>query len=353
MKGLGIAARLAGAMVLVAAVAIVVVAIGVLRVGSDSFASLMMAAGDSAAAAQAMFDHSIVVVLGAAVVIAIVAAVAVSWALAAMLARPVEHLAKAADRIATGDLTTRVPEEGPPELRSLAAAYNAMADELAEQEEMRRQFIANASHELRTPLTSLRGYLEALRDGVMAPSPELFASLGEEVDRLTRLAASLDVLAGSDGNRAEPGAVDLAAAVRTGLDLAAPAFARRAVEVAVDAPAPVVVTARPDDVAQVIANLLQNAARYTPHGGTVSIEARREGAEGVVRIANSGTPIPADELPRVWERFYRVEKSRDRASGGAGIGLAIVRRLVEDAGGRVGAVSDAARTTFWFSLPSG
>ena len=111
--------------------------------------------------------------------------------------------------------------------------------------------------------------------------------------------------------------------------------------------------ARADDVAQVVANLLQNAARYTPPGGTVTVEARRDGAEGVVRISNSGTPIPADELPRVWERFYRVEKSRDRSTGGAGIGLAIVRRLVEDAGGRVGAASDAARTTFWFSLPSG
>ena len=120
-----------------------------------------------------------------------------------------------------------------------------------------------------------------------------------------------------------------------------------------DAPTPVVVIARADDVAQVVANLLQNAARYTPPGGTVSVEARREGAEGVVRISNSGTPIPADELPRVWERFYRVEKSRDRSTGGAGIGLAIVRRLVEDGGGRVGAGSDAARTTFWFSLPTG
>jgi two-component system sensor histidine kinase BaeS len=340
-------------MVLVAAVAIAVVALGVLRVGSEAFASLMVAAGDSASFAQEMFDHSIAVVLAAAILVAIVAAIVVAWLLAARLARPVERLSRAADTIASGDLTTRVPEEGPPELRSLAAAYNAMADELAEQEEMRRQFIANASHELRTPLTNLRGYLEALHDGVMTPSPELFASLGEEVDRLTRLAASLDVLAGADEARPHAGAVDLTAAVRSGLDLAAPAFARRAIDVVVDAPTPVVVIARADDVAQVVANLLQNAARYTPPGGTVSVEARREGAEGVVRISNSGTPIPADELPRVWERFYRVEKSRDRSTGGAGIGLAIVRRLVEDGGGRVGAGSDAARTTFWFSLPTG
>jgi signal transduction histidine kinase len=229
-----------------------------------------------------------------------------------------------------------------------------MADRLAEQEEMRREFVVNASHELRTPLTNLQGYLEALRDGVMTPEPALFDSLREEVDRLGRLAGSLDVLAGAEGERSAPTAVDLGAIVRSSVDLSGAAFARRSIAVETEIGPVPPIRARVDDLAQVMANLLQNAARYTPEGGRVRVEVGIDGSDGVrVRVSNSGSPIPADDLPRVWERFYRVEKSRDRALGGAGIGLAIVRRLVEDAGGSVGASSDPAWTTFWFSLPGG
>jgi signal transduction histidine kinase len=113
-----------------------------------------------------------------------------------------------------------------------------------------------------------------------------------------------------------------------------------------------VVHARADELAQVVANLLQNAIRYTPSGGSVRVEAAREGSSAVVRVMNTGSEIPPDDLPRVWERFFRVERSRDRSTGGAGIGLAIVKRLVEEAGGRVGATSAAGSTTFWFSLPT-
>ena len=110
--------------------------------------------------------------------------------------------------------------------------------------------------------------------------------------------------------------------------------------------------ARADELAQVVSNLLQNAVRYTPAGGSVRVAVAREGGDAVVRVSNSGPAIPAEDLPRVWERFFRVERSRDRTSGGAGIGLAIVKRLVEEAGGRVGATSEPGTTTFWFSLPA-
>ena len=300
----------------------------------------MVAAGDSAEHARAMFDSSVTVVFGVALAIAALVALVLAAALARMVARPIQDIAGAAERIAAGDLTTRVPEEGPAEVRALAAAYNAMADRLEEQELMRREFVVNASHELRTPLTNLQGYLEALRDGVLPPDPATFDSLREEVDRLGRLAASLDVLAGAEGERPRPEPVDVGALVRGAADLAAPALARRSVALAVDAPDGLVVDARGDELAQVMANLLQNAVRYTPAGGSVRVEAMRTSDGIVVRVANSGLPIPADDLPRVWERFYRVEKSRDRARGGAGIGLAIVKRLVEDAGGLVGVASD-------------
>jgi signal transduction histidine kinase len=347
----GIAARIALAALVGAGIAVAVVAVGVLRVGAESFEALMTAAGDSAEHAREMFDHSVTVVFSVALAVAALVALVLAAVFARMLARPIQRVAGAAGRIAAGDLTARVAEEGPTEVRVLAAAYNTMADRLEEQEMMRREFVVNASHELRTPLTNLQGYLEALRDGVLPPEPSTFDSLREEVDRLGRLAASLDILAGAEGERPRPTAVDLGVLVRGAADLAAPALARRNVGLTVTAGDGLVVDARHDELAQVMANLLQNAARYTPAGGSVRVEASRTPEGILVRVANTGSPIPFDDLPRVWERFYRVEKSRDRERGGAGIGLAIVKRLIEDAGGRVGAASDDAWTTFWFRLP--
>jgi signal transduction histidine kinase len=335
----------------VAGVALVVVAVGVLRVGGDAFATLMMAAGDSADHAREMFDASVTAVFALAAALAAVAATALGILLARRLARPVERLAEGAGRIADGDLDARVPETGPSELRALAVAYNRMAERLAEQEAIRREFIVNASHELRTPLTNLQGYLEALRDGVLPPDPATFDSLREEVDRLTRLAASLDVLAGAGDARDAARDVDVGGAVRTAADLVAPALARRRISMTVDAPAGLVARARPDELTQVLANLLQNAQRYTPEGGDVRVITDRVAAGVRVRVANSGPGIPPEDLPRVWERFYRVEKSRDRARGGAGIGLTIVRQLVEGAGGQVGVASEEGWTTFWVTMP--
>ncbi|MBI3745460.1 MAG: HAMP domain-containing protein [Chloroflexi bacterium] len=352
MRARGIAARIAIAALAVAGLAVAIIAVGVIRIGGESFAALMVAAGESADHAHQMFDASVTVIFGLALVVAAIVALVLAAAFGRMLARPIQHVADAAERIAAGDLTARVPEEGPVEVRSLAAAYNTMADRLEEQEMMRREFVVNASHELRTPLTNLQGYLEALRDGVLPPDPATFDSLREEVDRLGRLAASLDVLAGAEGERPQPMDVDLGALVRGAADLAAPALARRSVRLNVAAEDGLFVRARPDELAQVMANLFQNAIRYTPSGGIVRLAAARTPEGALVWIKNTGSPIPPDDLPRVWERFYRVEKSRDPARGGAGIGLAIVKRLVEDAGGRVGAASDAAWTTFWFRLPS-
>lgn len=343
--------RILLAALLVAATVLAVVAYGVLRVAAEAFADLMVAAGDSAEHARAMFDESVAVVFGLAVILAGVLGAGVAVVLARRLARPVEAIALAAGRLAEGDLASRVPEAGPRELRDLAAAYNAMAERLAEQERVRREFVVNASHELRTPLTNLQGYLEALRDGVLPPDPATFDSLREEVDRLTRLAASIDVLAGAEVARDPAGEVDVGAAVRAASELVAPVLARRSVALRVDAPAGLLVRARPDEVTQVLANLLQNAVRYTPSAGEVRVSVARL-PDGVgVRVSNTGPGIPARELPRVWERFYRVEKSRDRARGGAGVGLSIVRQLVEEAGGRVAVTSEGGWTTFSVTLP--
>ena len=352
MRPDGIATRIVIAALAVVGVVLIVLAVGVMKVGADAFAALMTAAGESADEAGQMFTSSVAGVFAVAAVVATLVALSLGMVLARRIARPIERLAEAAQRTAEGDLRATAPVEGPAEVRALANAFNVMVDRLAEQDAVRREFVVNASHELRTPLTNLQGYLEALRDGVLPPEAATFDSLREEVDRLTRLAASLDLLAGASDERPMPEDLDLGALVRSSLELTGPSFARRSIRMASSVAPGVTVHARSDELTQVVSNLLQNALRYTAPGGDVRVEVLAEAGDAVVRVSNSGSEIPAADLPRVWERFFRVERSRDRASGGAGIGLAIVKRLVEEAGGRVGASSEAGTTTFWFSLPT-
>jgi two-component system, OmpR family, sensor histidine kinase BaeS len=338
----------------VAFVAIAVIAAGVLVVAQSTFDRLMVQAGASAAEAHAMFDQGVTKIFFAAVLIAVAISIALAIALAAWLSRPLRQMAQAAELIAGGNYTTRVSGSGPNELASLADSFNRMAQSLAEQEQQRSDFIANAAHELRTPLTNLQGYLEALRDGVIEPTQDQFRSLHEEAQRLVRLSRSLEALAITQ--RAEGAArsenVDVAQAIRSAYEVARPAFEAKAIEVDMSLPDRLLARAEPDGLAQVLANLLQNASRYTPRGGSAAIDASGQRSRVVVTVSNTGDGIPEADLPHVFERFYRVEKSRDVARGGAGIGLAIVKQLVEASGGRVGADSDGRLTRFWFSLPA-
>src|ERR1700694_3556563 len=217
--------------VLVALIAIAVIAIGVLVVAQSTFSSLMIQAGTPAAEAQSMFDHGVSAIFGIAVVIAMLVSAILAVALWARLAQPLRQMAAAAERIAAGDYDARVPRAGPDELASLADSFNRMAHSLSDQERERRDFIVNAAHELRTPLTNLQGYLEGLRDGVIPPSREQFTSLCEEVDRLVRLAQSLDSLTIGDGGGGTAAAVDidLAQGLRAASDLARPAFDTKAI----------------------------------------------------------------------------------------------------------------------------
>jgi signal transduction histidine kinase len=270
-----------------------------------------------------------------------------------MIAKPLADVGAAARRVAGGDLAARVPRATPDELASLADSFNQMAAELEESERQRQDIIANTAHELRTPLTNLEGYLEAIRDGVIQPDRQTYESLLEETERLVRLAHSLDDLATGDraDRTAHPVEVDLATLLAAAVELARPTFEARRQSVERHWREPLPARADPDQFAQVLANLLQNAARYAPAGGTVTLAAEQRHDSVLVSLSNGGEGIPASDLPYLFERFYRVEKSRDRALGGAGIGLAIVKQLVEGWGGRVGAESAPGRTRFWFSLP--
>ncbi len=345
--------RIAGAAILVALTAVGIVAVGTLVLGAQSFLDLMTADGHPANASQAMFNASVGRMVAIAVAIAVVCSIALAILLARQIARPLRALGLAARRIADGDYAARVPVEGPAEITALADSFNEMAVALEEQERLRREFVANAAHELKTPLTNLQGYLEALRDDVIPADRETFQSLWEEAERLVRLARSLDTLPDAPSTtRLGLIEVDAAEVVRSTTALAAPAFASAGLTFEVDLPPSLLVLADPDGLSQVVGNLLQNALRYTSVPGRVRLEGEQRDGKVWIEVSNTGPGIPAADLPHVFERFYRVEKSRDVARGGAGIGLAIVRELVRSFGGTVGVDSGGGRTNVWFSLPS-
>jgi two-component system sensor histidine kinase BaeS len=351
----GLSLRIALVALTSAAVAIGILTVGVWLVGGETFARLMVQSGASTETAHAMFDHSLGNVLIVTIGVAALAAIILALVLSRMLARPLADVAAGARRVAEGDYAARVPREGADELVSLADSFNQMAASLEEGERLRRDLIANTAHELRTPLTNLEGYLEGLRDGVITVEPGTYESLLEEVERLARLARSLDALAEGD-RAAHPSApieLDLAIQLGAAAELARPTFESKGIDLLRSWSEPLPARADPDHLAQVLANLLQNAVRYTPVAGRVTVAAEMRADTLLVSVVNTGEGIPAADLPHVFERFYRVEKSRDRARGGAGIGLAIVKQLVEGWGGRVGAESDPERTRFWFSLPRG
>jgi signal transduction histidine kinase len=230
-----------------------------------------------------------------------------------------------------------------------------MAATLERVEQLRTALVEDVAHELRTPLAGLRGYTEALADGIIEPTPEMLRTVHAEIERLTRLVEGLDALARSeapmrDRARAE---VDLGELVRRAMALVAPELAARAIQVSIDESRDLpALVAEPDAIGQVVANLVQNATRYTTDGGAITVRIGRDGSSIRCTIANSGPEIPAAELPLIWERLHRVDRSRTRTTGGAGIGLAVVRQIVEAHGGVVGATSSSGTTEIWFRLPS-
>jgi signal transduction histidine kinase len=348
--------RLIGLFVLTALVVAAVIIFAVERFSAAALMDLMMEGSDSPEEAQLMFDQYVgrVLLIGAGV--AVVLGSLTGWWFLRRILRPLDRLADATHAIAAGDLETRVPVPPDPELRSLAESFNRMTSSLERAETLRRAVVEDVAHELRTPLTSLRGYTEALADGVVEPTPEMLRTVHEEIVRLTRLVEELDQLArGSHAQRAADRVeLDLGPLVARTLELASAELSRRGIRADLRAaPGTPSVAADPDGIGQVLANLVQNAVRYTDQGGMVTVHVEPE--DGGVRctVENTGSGIPAAELPLIWERLHRVDPSRSRESGGAGIGLAIVRQIVEAHGGRVGAESADGRTSVWFWLPGG
>ena len=347
--------RLVAAIALGSLVVAAVIVGAVQWVSSEQVMKLLMEGVDSEAEARLMVDEYLVRVVAIAAIAGLGLGGALAWWLVRRVLRPLEELRDATQLVAAGTLTTRVAEPPDEELRELARAFNRMTATLARTEELRIALVEDVAHELRTPLTSLRGYTEALADGVVAPTPATLRDLHEEIERLTRLVEELDRLARiEDPARVQARAeIDLGDVVRRALAIAAPELATRAITVRFEESANVpTLMGDPDAIGQVVANLVQNAARYTTDGGEVTASVGAEAGTIRCAITNTGPDIPPDELALIWERFHRVDRSRTRATGGAGIGLAIVRQIVLGHGGDVGARSAGGRTEVWFRLPA-
>jgi two-component system OmpR family sensor kinase len=310
-----------------------------------------------------------------AVLLAALAAGGVALVLAAVLVRqiiaPLGKLRLAAHAITQGDLTQRVSISSQDEIGEVAAAFNQMAAALERNERLRRDMMADVAHELRTPLTVIQGQVEALLDGVFPLTPDQLMPIHDETLLLARLVADLRELALAEAGQlaVEHRPVDVSELAERVAAAVEPAAADKGVTLTTSvAPNLPTVSADADRLRQVLHNLLANALRYTPAGGRITVavglmqpEEQESSGEPLpphspapllVSVADTGPGIPAEDLPYVFDRFYRADKSRSRAGGGSGLGLAIARSIVEAHGGRIWAESRPGQgTRIAFTLP--
>ena len=282
-------------------------------------------------------------------VIALLAAVALALALARVIARPVEAVTRAAGRVAAGDLTVRLPAPaavGPnvSETTRLAHSFNVMADSLERLEADRQAMVADVAHELRTPLTIMRGRLEAMEDGVADLSLDEVRDLHAQVLALSRLVEDLRVLSLADAGklslqRSNFDLVELARAVTASAQVQANP---KAVTLAAQGAGPVMVNADRDRLRQVMLNLLDNAIRYSPPGGRVTIDVHQDAGGPSFSVSDEGPGVPAGSETTIFKRFARADPARSRDGGGSGLGLAIVGAIVELHGGSVTAANAGA-----------
>ena len=297
-------------------------------------------------------NHSLLVAAGTAGLLALLFTLGLSRAIVA----PVEALTAAARRMAEGDLAQRVDVRGGGEVGQLAQAFNAMAESVARNEMLRRHMVSDVAHELRTPLTNIRGHLEGLCDGVLQPNRETLESVLEEAHLLARIVDDLQQLALAEAGqlRLERQPTPVEEIVARASAALQPHFAARGVRLDVtcaDGLPPVDVDA--ERIGQVLRNLMHNAATHTPAGGRVTVSTRDAGDAVEVSVSDTGVGIAPADLPYVFERFFRADRSRTRATGGAGLGLAIAKQIVEAHGGQIWAESEPGQgARFAFTLPA-
>jgi histidine kinase len=302
------------------------------------------------------FTDGVMEVVAFAAGAAIVAALLVSVFTADRIVTPIRAMTAASQQIAAGDYDQRVPVPGDDELGALAESFNRMAEKLDQTERRRLELVGDVAHELRTPLATIRSSMEGLIDGVLPAEPETYAGIEREAIRLQRLVRDLEEL-----SRAEAGQIPLELQ-RVALGEVLQAAVQRLQSQYEDKRVGLELTPADSDlfvrvdfnrILQVLTNLLGNALQYTSPGGRVTLSAQRQGNSALVSVVDTGSGIAPEHLSHVFERFYRVDKSRSRAGGGSGIGLTITKHLVEAHAGRISAASDGPGlgSTFAFALP--
>jgi two-component system OmpR family sensor kinase/two-component system sensor histidine kinase BaeS len=257
---------------------------------------------------------------------------------------PLAEVIAAARAVAAGDLSTRVKASGPDDLRALLDSFNHMAASLEQSDNERRNMLADIAHELRTPLTVMRGRLEGIVDGVYAASPEQIGPALEETYLLERLVEDLRLLTLAETRQLhfESKPVNLGEIVARVIDLFQAEADDKKIKLSFEGSnEAAVVLLDPQRIKQVVGNLVSNALRYTPSGGNVFLTVAKDAGNLLITVSDDGPGVPPEDLPSIFQRFWRGEKSRSRASGGAGLGLAIARQLVEAQGGQIAAENGA------------
>jgi len=283
-------------------------------------------------------------ILGA--LLAVVIALIFTFFLSRRISAPVKALTLAASRLGQGDLSQRVQFKDKGEMGEMGQAFNSMADDLERTEQLRRNMIADAAHELRTPLSNIRGYLEAIRDGIKKPDTKTILSLDEEAMLLSRLVDDLQELSLAEANELKLvcQSEDIATLIKQTVAAKQSRAAEKGVSLSTDLSEkmpPVNIDSQ--RISQVLSNLLDNAIAHTGNGGSITVTAETQDNRVKVNVTDTGEGIPPEDLPNIFERFYRVDKSRTRATGGSGLGLTIAKRLVEAHGGSIEARSEPGK----------
>jgi signal transduction histidine kinase len=287
--------------------------------------------------------------------VAIVIALILIFVLSRRMSSPIGVLAQAARRLGWGDLSQRVQFQGKGEVAALAQAFNSMAADLERAEQLRRNMVADVAHELRTPLSNIQGYLEAIRDRVIEPDAATIRSLSEEAALLSRLVNELQELSLAEAGELKLvyQAEDITNLIKQAVTPWQPKVTAKEISLSLDMPDNLpLVNIDWQRVNEVLHNLLENAVAHTHKGDTINVAATTQGNWVEVSVSDTGEGIPAEDLPHIFERFYRVDKSRARATGGSGLGLTIAKRLVEAYGGTITVQSELGKgSRFSFTLP--
>jgi len=301
---------------------------------------------------QASFSESLIF----AVLTSSLVALIVSFILSRSVIAPVRVMTNVSQRISEGHYDERVESQGTDELSQLALSFNQMAAQLEQVENMRRQLIGDVAHELRTPLTAIKGSAEGLMDGVLPAANETYQQIHAETERLSRLVNDLQELSRvqSKAIHLDIRPVDSARLIETVTRRMQFQFDEKRVRLNSNLPInPIIVLADEDRALQVLTNLLGNALQYTPEDGSVTISIERDKSVARIAIRDTGLGISPEHLANIFDRFYRVDKSRSRARGGSGIGLTIAKHLVEAQRGKIWAESEGENkgSLFVFTLP--